>query len=261
MKKTGLLLGAIALPVAAIGSVSAPSVAEAQAANPSWTGFYVGGSAGGAWGNSSQHDEGFTIISEVIPADGRYHIKGPVAGGGFGYNWQSGQWVTGFETDLSWADVKGHGVCAAGPEDCGTKVSALGTVRARLGWVLGGGAPAYSGMPTKAAPVVYSSGPLLYVTGGFAYGRVHAWDDFTPASGTKWLTGWTAGGGVEWKLAGNWTARLEYLYVDLHRKQIFEIVPGTPEFVNAKMNVVRLGLSYQFATGGAWGKAPITAKY
>lgn len=265
MKRT-LLLGAMVLPaIGAIGSIAQPSVAVAQGV-PGWSGAYATGTAGGAAGSSSQKDSGFsttTIITIFTIGDGKYHISGPVAGGGFGYNWQSGQWVTGIETDLSWADVKGHGICAAGPEDCGTKVSALGTVRARLGWVLGGGGPAYSGMPTKAAPVVYNTGPLVYLTGGFAYARVHAFDDFTPASGTKWLTGWTAGGGVEWKLQGNWTARLEYLYVDLHRKELFEIVPGTPEFVNAKLNVIRFGLSYQFATGagGAWGKAPVTAKY
>src|SRR5262249_30979417 len=157
---------------------------------------------GGAWGKSSQHDSGViitTVCTTSCVADGKYNIHGPVAGGGFGYNWQSGQWVTGIETDLSWADVKGHGICALG-ELCGTKIDALGTVRARLGIVLGGGAPAYSGIPTKAAPVVYSAGPLVYVTGGFAYGHVHAWDDFTPASGSKWSTGWTVGAGVEWKL-------------------------------------------------------------
>jgi len=35
---------------------------------------------------------------------------------------------------------------------------------------------------------------------------------------------------------------------------------GTPEFVNAKMNVIRFGLSYQFDSYG-WGKGPVTAKY
>jgi outer membrane immunogenic protein len=234
MKKTALLLGAIAS--AGIGSIAAPSVAEAQPANYNWTGFYIGGSGGGAWGSSTHVDDGG--VTTTIP-----HIRGAVAGGGAGYNWQSGPWVTGFETDLSWADVKGRADCGS---ECTTKVEALGTARARLGYLLGGG------MPTRGAPVVASSGPLVYVTGGFAYGHVHATDDFLSLSGTKWLTGWTAGGGVEWKLAGNWTAKLEYLYVDLGRKAFegtFLIFP-TPEFVNAKMNVVRVGLSYQFATGG-----------
>jgi len=254
MKKTALLLGAMALPAAAAASISAPSVAVAQVVSPTWSGAYATGSAGGAWGSSTQSDGGVTTL---IP-----HIKGPVAGGGFGANWQSGQWVTGLETDLSWADVKGVTSCGI-DEACRTKVEAFGTARARLGFVLGGGGvdPVSSYMPTKAAPIVAGySGPLLYATGGFAYGNVHGANDFFSDSGTKWLTGWTVGGGVEWKLQGNWTARLEYLYVELHRKELFEI-PAGPVFVNAKMNVVRFGLSYQFATGGAWGKAPVTAKY
>jgi outer membrane immunogenic protein len=239
MKKTALLLGAIAS--AGIGSIAAPSVAEAQPVTPSWTGFYIGGSGGGAWGSSTHVDGGVTT---TIP-----HIRGAVAGGGAGYNWQSGPWVTGFETDLSWANVKGRADCDS---ECTTKVEALGTVRARLGFILGG-APVYSAMPARTAPAVASySGPLVYATGGFAYGHVHGSDDFLFLSSTKWLTGWTAGGGVEWKLAGNWTAKLEYLYIDLHQKTFEGSFLGapSPEFINAKTNVVRVGLNYQFATGG-----------
>lgn len=243
--KKALLLGAMAVPVAAIASTVLPSTAVAQVSPANWSGSYVTGLAGGAWGSSSQKDNGFTVTTIFTIGDGHYNISGPAIGGGFGFNWQSGQWVSGIETDLSWADIKGDGTCAAGPNPCGTKIEALGTVRGRLGMVLGG-TPAYSGMPTKAAPAAVSYGPLVYVTGGLAYARVHAWDDLTPASGTKWVPGWTIGGGIEWKLTGNWTAKLEYLYVDLDRKHIFDIVPGTPEFVDANMHVVRLGVSYQF---------------
>lgn len=255
MNKT-LLLGAMAVPVASIASTVLPSTAVAQVSPANWSGSYITGVAGGAWGSSSQKDSGVTVTTittiTTIVADGHYHISGPAIGGGFGFNWQSGQWVTGIETDLSWADVKGDTICGLGT-NCGTKVEALGTVRGRFGVVLGG-TPVYSGMPTKAAPVPVSPGPLVYVTGGFAYAHVHAWDNFTPSSGSKWATGWTVGGGVEWKLAGNWSAKLEYLYVDLQRKHIFDIVPGTPEFVDANMHVVRLGVSYQFDSS-AWGKA------
>lgn len=217
-----------------MASTVQPSVAVAQVSPANWSGSYVTGLAGGAWGTSSQKDNGFSVTTIVsittIVADGHYNISGPAIGGGFGFNWQSGQWVSGLETDLSWADIKGDGTCAAGPNPCGTKVEALGTARARLGMVLGG----------------MSSSPLVYVTGGFAYARVHAWDNFTPSSGTKWSTGWTIGGGIEWKFAANWSARLEYLYVDLSRKHVFDIVPGTPEYIDANMNVVRFGVSYQF---------------
>jgi outer membrane immunogenic protein len=258
--KNALAFTAIALPIAILASVSQPSVAVAQSASYTWSGAYAGGNVGGAWGSSAQHDNGTTTVTSFVPLDGHYHISGPVIGGGLGYNWQNGPWVAGLETDLSWADVKGNGVCLPAPgHDCGTKVESLGTVRARLGMVYGG-SPAYSGMPTKAAPIA-NRGTLVYVTGGFAYGDVHAWDALAPASGSKVYTGWTVGAGVEWALQGNWSAKLEYLYVDLGKKDLFDVAPGVPEFVSAKLNVVRFGLNYKFDSGGAWGKGPVYAKY
>ena len=109
--KRALAFTAIALPIAILASVSQPTVAVAQSASNTWSGAYAGGNVGGAWGSSSQHDNG--IPSTPIcttgcgPADGHYHISGAVVGGGLGYNWQNGPWVAGLETDLAWADVKG----------------------------------------------------------------------------------------------------------------------------------------------------------
>jgi outer membrane immunogenic protein len=262
--KKALAFTAIALPVAILASVSQPSVAVAQSAS-TWSGAYGSGNAAGVSGSSKQHDNGIPsspICSSIGPCgDGHYRISGAALGGGFGYNWQNGPWVAGIETDLAWADVSGHSNnCGPAPgHACGTKVESLGTVRARLGMVYGG-TSGYSGLPTKVAPVG-NRGTLVYVTGGFAYGDVHAWDALTPASGSKTYTGWTAGAGVEWALQGNWSAKLEYLYVDLGKKNLFDIVPGVPEFVSAKMNVVRFGLNYKFDSGGAWGKGPVYAKY
>ena len=56
------------------------------------------------------------------------------------------------------------------------------------------------------------------------------------------------GGGLEAALARDWTVKLEYLYVDLGKKDMFEIVPGTPETVSFTANVVRGGLNFRFMT-------------
>ena len=69
-------------------------------------------------------------------------------------------------------------------------LSWFGTVRGRVGYLI---------TPTL----------LIYGTGGFAYGQVDAWG----LASTN--TGWTAGGGVEWMFAPHWSAKVEYLYVDL----------------------------------------------
>ena len=68
---------------------------------------------------------------------------------------------------------------------------------------------------------------LLYGTGGLAYGHVDASANTQlfngdgslfaeyPASISTTKVGWTAGAGAEWMFARNWSAKLEYLYVDL----------------------------------------------
>jgi outer membrane immunogenic protein len=68
---------------------------------------------------------------------------------------------------------------------------------------------------------------------------------FTPANGSDYRDGWTAGGGIEVLFAPNWSFKVEYLYVDLGNKVMFNVVPGVPEWVSVRDNVVRVGINYQ----------------
>jgi outer membrane immunogenic protein len=95
------------------------------------------------------------------------------------------------------------------------------------------------------------------------------------------FAGWTAGGGVEWMFAQNWSAKLEYLYYDLGKIQMYggsalqvrnAVGPfgaGTPrgelatvagQNVSAHFNgnIVRVGLNYHFNLGS---DDPVIAKY
>jgi outer membrane immunogenic protein len=225
----------LALSLAAIfSSVSA------HAQSPyGWTGIYAGGSIGFGWGNSGQTDTGIIPAPPPppcppfcpVPRDGHYSIGGGLIGGTLGYNRQSGPWVFGVETDYSWADIKGHSDACGLPAGlpCGTKMDSFGTARARIGIAMEGVASV-----------------LPYLTGGLAFGDVHGWDSLTPASGSKMYTGWTAGAGIEWQLRSNWAAKIEYLYADLGKHQLFDVVPGLPETVSAKVNIVRIGMNYKF---------------
>ena len=67
---------------------------------------------------------------------------------------------------------------------------------------------------------------LLYVTGGLAYGGLKTTGalagvtaNLSPGrvvgSSTETRVGWTVGAGVEGMITQNWTAKLEYLYMDL----------------------------------------------
>ncbi len=56
---------------------------------------------------------------------------------------------------------------------------------------------------------------LLYATAGAAFGDVKAGYSNHPASDTT-EPGWTVGAGVEGSFAPHWSAKVEYLFVDLN---------------------------------------------
>jgi outer membrane immunogenic protein len=204
-----------------------------------WTGGYVGIEGGFGWGHSDQTDPGLPPLVVAI-ADGHFSVNGGLAGGTLGYNWQAVRWVYGLEGDYSWSDIKGQSaVC--GPifalHSCGTKLESFGTFRGRIGYAAGD-----------------AGNVLLYATGGLAVGDVHAWDALTPASGSAFRAGWTVGAGIEAAFAPNWTAKLEYLYVDLGKAQLFNVIPTVAETVSFNTNIIRAGINYRF--GG-----PVIAKY
>ncbi len=208
-----------------------------------WSGFYAGVAGGYGWGHSDQTDPGIPTPPPITNpiGDGHFGMTGWVAGGTAGYNWQMGQWVFGLEGDYSWSDISGSSQ-ACGPtllHACGTQLDSFGTFRGRIGYAAG-----------------QTGNVLLYVTGGLAVGDVHGWDALTPASGSSFQAGWTVGAGVEFAIAPQWTAKVEYLYMDLGKAQLFNIVstPVVPETVSFTTNIVRAGVNYHF--GG-----PVVAKY
>jgi outer membrane immunogenic protein len=220
-----ILLASLAL--AAMGAAASPAAAadlprqmpvKAPAYAPAyftWTGFYLG--INGGWGFGHSNWSG-------IPT-GDFSVNGGLIGGTAGYNWQFGQAVFGLEGDLDWSGISGSTTtnCPAG---CKTSNNWLSTVRGRLG---------YAGdrwMP--------------YVTGGAAFGDIKATvPGFAGVDTTK--AGWTVGAGVEYAFAGPWSAKLEYLYVDLGNNNCgFSCGAVSPDNVNLKTNIVRGGINYRF---------------
>jgi len=177
-----------------------------------WTGFYFGINGGGGFGSSSWDSTGSRDVS------------GGLVGSQFGYNRQIGQAVFGVEGDLDWTDINGssNNSCAAG---CKTSNTWLSTVRGRLGYA----ADRY--MP--------------FVTGGAAFGNIEASTPGFPQGGAD-RTGWTLGGGLEAALVNNWTAKVEYLYVDLGSFNCGFNCGVTTDNVSFHTNVLRAGLNYRF---------------
>lgn len=185
----------------------------------SWTGFYVGLSGGYGWGSSTWSNAG---ISDS------FNLKGGLFGETLGYNLQSGVLVWGIEGDFSASWIKGSEnsagtVCGVG--GCETWITGLGTVRGRVGYA--------------------ADRWLPYITGGLAVGSIKMSPN-TGVSDVTTKTGWTLGAGVEYAFAGPWSAKLEYLYVDLGTATCSVATCGTSTDVSVTTNIVRAGLNYRF---------------
>jgi outer membrane immunogenic protein len=179
----------------------------------SWTGFYIGVNGGGGFGRSDWD------------STGSFDISGGLVGGTVGYNYQFGQAVAGIEGDIDWADINGttNTFCTFG---CKTSDTWLSTVRGRLGYA--------------------ADRFLPFVTGGLAFGDVRA---TTPgfAGNSTTNTGWTLGAGLEFAIAGNWTAKAEYLYVDLGKFNCgLACGAAVTDNVSFTSNLVRAGVNYRF---------------
>ena len=202
----------------------APALAPALPPDLPWSGFYLGINGGYGFGRSSWSDPAAGAGS------GTFNYNGGVIGGQVGYNWRTGNAVLGIESDLNWANLKGSsaagGVCATdGGGLCQTQQNWFGTTRARLGYVFGRFLP--------------------FVTGGVAYGDVKAVQPTGTSSSTR--TGWTAGGGVEYGINRNWSAKVEYLHLDLGTATFMGAASGTPTLsVPVTNDLVRAGLNYHW---------------
>ena len=191
-----------------------PQISQAY----NWAGFYIGANGGGGWGHS-----GWQGTSSGVG------LSGAQAGGTAGYNWQFGNAVLGVEGDIDWSNLSGTSNSALCP-GCSTSDSWLSTVRGRAGYAFG------SVMP--------------YLTGGLAVGDIRASAPGFPGDNAT-NAGWTAGAGLEVALPGNWSAKAEYLHVDLGRFNCgADCGLAASDNVSMHDDVVRAGLNYHFG----WGK-------
>ena len=218
----GISVGAVVLTLVGGSAFAADlSVAPIYKAPPvvtppayNWSGFYLGANGGGSWGTSSWDSAG------------SFNLSGAVVGGTLGANWQVGHVVLGAEGDVDWSNLKGSTTSAGCPAGCSTNNDWLATVRGRAGYAF--------------------DRVLPYVTGGLAVGDIKA---ATPgfAGENQTNAGWTAGGGLEFALTNNWTAKAEYLHVDLGNMNCgFSCGGSGSNNVSLKSDVVRGGVNFRF---------------
>jgi outer membrane immunogenic protein len=273
---------------------------------PLWSGFYVGLNAGYTWNESALvnnaggflfsntaglNNPGAFAVGNALAASSGFSTPlrndGFIGGGQFGFNIQlSPSFVAGIEADI-------QGIAGSDQSAGASKITSLapwgfpaesyasgisvaksldylGTVRGRVGFlvtptllVFGSGGLAYGGVNLRTAFVAQESlGAGVYpaVLGGSSY------------SDTR--VGWTAGGGVEWLLHPNWSAKVEYLYYDLGTvttpgSLLLQTTAFGGGFIpwgaavsssSARIDghIVRAGLNYHFNFAPP---APVVAKY
>ena len=223
------------LPVKAL-----PPVAQVY----DWTGIWVGGFGGYAFGNHNLNNAlGFQPVG-FTNFTANWESHGPFGGGEIGYYWQSGRFVLGIAGD------------GAGTNINGTDNSTAGQV---------GNAPVIDSNKLKYVASLTASGGIavdrlmLYFKGGWAAGDI-THTDINPGVGTDTFTvhrsGLVAGGGLAYAMTDNIIGKIEYRYYDLgtyHRDTPLNGV--LPYTVTATYSTVVFGLDFKFGGG------PIVAKY
>jgi outer membrane immunogenic protein len=248
------------LATALVGLGSAPTLAADLAARPytkapalaavyDWTGFYIGVNAGVGIGRDRLQQDFFQVGS---PYSFYASPQGGFGGGQLGYNWQTGSMfgpvVFGVEADIQGAglsdDRTNFGLVGINTR-YDQKLDWFGTARGRIG---------------------IANGPVLsYVTAGYAFGNVRT--DVTQTFGAATATsstdrlqsGWVVGSGVEAALGGNWTGKIEYLYLNLGNKidNSAILLATTPLASEIRENIFRVGLNYRI--GGNSSYVPVAA--
>jgi len=206
MKKT-ILAMTVATIAAASGSATAADLPRGQAPYNSPAQFSVYNWGGAYAGLNVGYDWGSVTNSSIKPSG----LEGGVQAG---YNWQNGQFVFGGETDLQ--------ITGADDTFAPYKFSNpwFGTLRGRVG--------------------IAMNNILFYGTAGLAYGTIKG--EISGLAETKTHVGWAGGLGMEIGLTPNWSAKAEYLYMDLSNRAYS--ITGVNNGLES--NMLRFGINYHF---------------
>lgn len=252
----------LAIAAILVALPGARSCADGIAAPPDrdWTGVYVGGYVGDAWGRSDWTAE--ETGASAPPLNGSLDFYQPFdfAKGtgsyfiglqaGYNYTLPSGI-VLGVEADVSFPNtIMGTQTISSpslGQATYEEQVEYSGTVRGRLGYAFG-------------KWLFYGTGGYAWTDDQFARTQVAG----TPTGGTAvpgtaesrlaLRSGWIAGGGIETAVGGNWTANLEYLFTDFSSHSV--TFPAGAQVFDADLTLqsIQLGLNYQLDGASSKGK-------
>ena len=207
---TSLAANAADLPPAPPMAPRAPVAYVPAVPMFSWTGFYIGGNLGGAWGRGN-------VVNSLFGVNFTNGNSASFVGGGqVGGNYQIGSFVVGAEATSTGSPttISGNGT-AVGPAIL--RVSANDrwetTLAARFGYAW------------DHALFYGKAGGGWVGAGNFAVTNVGTGGSVTVSNGNT-NVGWLVGAGFEYAFTQNWTARLEYDYLALNNASYTVTVPG-----------------------------------
>ena len=249
-KHSLMLLASTAFALAASQSLAADLPRKAPAYVPpapppiTWTGCYIGGNIGGIFGNAKANF-GFGELST--------NNSGFAGGGQIGCDYQfAGGWVIGLRNMFDGTSLSRDRTTAFTTLDTeGGTIANSATASFRTNW-----------FDTLTGRIGYAFAPswLLYGQGGVAWANATAnltINGVGVGEVSKTRTGWTAGGGVEWRFAPNWSAFLEGNFMDFGDQNhlVFDptvCVAGCTFNTSTTATTILVGVNYRFG----WGKAP-----
>jgi outer membrane immunogenic protein len=209
-----------------------------------WTGFYIGGNLGAAWGQGNVTDS-LTGLSFSGTSNAVF-----VGGGQVGFNYQVSNFVFGVEGDFDWAGNNNNnvgGVVIPGPGLGNTFTASVNN-----GWIAT--LTGRLGVAWDRVLFYGKAGGAWVGNNGFTVTDVTTNTSLTGTS-TNSTTGWTAGVGLEWAFTNNWTARVEYDYIGLGNRTFVvpatsAVIPGDVFTANRNIQMVTVGVNYLFNWGG-----------
>lgn len=212
-----------------------------------WTGCYVGANAGGG-----SDRETFTNVNPNRSPNfdlGSEHATGAVGGGQIGCDYQAGNWVVGAQGMFDAADFGGSNRVVPGPGDrqfpnvfdLSSRVSWLTTATARIGYAV------------QPQLLVYARGGAAWMRSNLDY-AITGMGITNTYTGAETRTGWTAGAGLEYLVAANWSVFAEYSHMDFGASTLnttFILDPSPePIRIGHRIDTVMLGLNYRIGSSG-----------
>jgi outer membrane immunogenic protein len=257
-------VGAIALTGSAAFAAEPPPPYIPPPPVFTWTGPYVGGQIGYAWGTGNFNTTLFDpITGTFFNASAGGTPSGVIGGAHVGFQYEINQWVLGIEGSVDGTGLH-NSAFVAFPAAFGnriltasTSVDVEGTIRGKIGFawdrvlIYGTGGVAFGGSSTDLSlTAVTAAGAPFAVTSNVGNNRV----------------GWTAGGGLQYAVTNNWWVFTEYRYtnfgdINISSGLLSSALPTGVFFRGSRQirqNQVQAGFSYRFDLAPP---VPVVAKY